>query len=96
MAIWRGKKKRYFIPLLLFIVITVLLTIFGDRGLVRIYKLSKNRDSIKAYNEKIKTENAAMREEIERLKSDDKYMELVARKELGMIGKNEVVYQFEK
>ena len=82
--------------MLLFIVITVLLTIFGDRGLVRIYKLSKNRDSIKAYNEKIKTENAAMREEIERLKSDDKYMELVARKELGMIGKNEVVYQFEK
>lgn len=96
MALWSGKKKRYFIPLLLFIVVTVSLTIFGDRGLIRIYKVSKDRDSIKAYNEKIKTENAAMREEIERLKSDDKYIELVARKELGMIGKNEVVYQFEK
>ncbi len=78
------------------IAIIALLTIFGDRGLVRIYKLSKDRDSIKAYNEKIKEENTAMRDEIQRLKTDDKYIEMVARKELGMIGKNEVVYQFEK
>lgn len=96
MAFWSGKKKKYFIPLLLFIAIIGLLTIFGDRGLVRIYKLSKERDSIKAYNEKIKTENVAMGEEIQRLRGDDKYIELVARKELGMIGKNEVLYQFEK
>lgn len=95
MDVWKGKKKRHFI-LLLFVAVIALLTIFGDRGLVRIYKLSKDRDSIKADNEKIAAENAAMREEIERLKNDDKYIELVARKELGMIGKNEVVYQFEK
>jgi len=81
---------------LIVIAIIALLTIFGDRGLVRIYKLSKDRDSIKAYNEKIKEENTAMRDEIQRLKTDDKYIEMVARKELGMIGKNEVVYQFEK
>ncbi|MEK7841998.1 MAG: septum formation initiator family protein [Deltaproteobacteria bacterium] len=96
MAFWRRKKKIYFIPLLIVIAIISLLTIFGDRGLVRIYKLSKERDSIKTYNEKIKEENTAMRDEIKRLKTDDKYIETIARKELGMVGKNELVYQFEK
>lgn len=89
-------KKKYFISLSLFVAIVGLLTIFGDRGLIRVYKLSKERDSIKNYNEKIKAENTAMKEEMELLKTDDKYIELIARKELGMIGRNELVYQFEK
>src|SRR3990172_7641877 len=80
----------------LFVTIVGLLTIFGDRGLIRVYKLSKERDSIKNYNERIKAENTAMKEEMELLKTDDKYIELIARKELGMIGTNELVYQFEK
>ena len=96
MTIWARKKKWYFIPLLVFVVITALLTIFGNRGLIRVYKLSKERDSLKAYNGKIKTENDALGEEIQRLKTDNKYIEMIARKEMGMIGKNEVVYQFEK
>lgn len=89
-------KKKYFISLSLFVAIVGLLTIFGDRGLIRVYKLSKERDSIKNYNEKIKAENTAMKEEMELLKTDDKYIELIARKELGMVGRNELVYQFEK
>ena len=89
-------KKKIFISLSLFVAIVGLLTIFGDRGLIRVYKLSKERDSIKNYNEKIKAENTAMKEEMELLKNDDKYIELIARKELGMVGRNELVYQFEK
>ena len=95
MAFWR-RKNIYFSPLLIVISIIALLTIFGDRGLIRIYKLSKERDSIKTYNEQIREENAAMKDEIHRLKTDDKYIEIIARKELGMVGKNELVYQFEK
>lgn len=95
MAFWR-RKKIYLSPLLIVIAIIALLTIFGDRGLIRIYKLSKERDSIKTYNEQIRAENAAMKDEIHRLKTDDKYIEVIARKELGMVGKNELVYQFEK
>jgi cell division protein FtsB len=96
MAFWTGKKKKYFIPLLLFVVVIGLMTILGDRGLIRIYKLSKERDVIRMYNEKSKADNAATRDEIERLKNDNRYIEMVARKELGMVGKNEMVYQFEK
>ena len=96
MIIWARKKKWYFIPLLVFVVMTALLTIFGNRGLIRVYKLSKERDSINVYNGKLKAENDALGEEIQRLKADNKYIEMIARKEMGMIGKNEMVYQFEK
>ncbi|MEK6539841.1 MAG: septum formation initiator family protein [Deltaproteobacteria bacterium] len=96
MSLRGWNKKKYFISLSLFVAIVGLLTIFGDRGLIRVYKLSKERDSIKNYNEKIKAENTAMKEEMELLKNDDKYIELIARKELGMVGRNELVYQFEK
>ena len=34
--------------------------------------------------------------EIERLKHDPEYIENVARRELGMIGKNEVIFKVEK
>jgi len=96
MAFWSRKKNIYFIPLLIVVAIIGLLTILGDRGLISIYKLSKERDSIKDYNEKIKEKNIAMRDEIRRLKTDDRYIEMIARKEFGMVGKNELVYQFEK
>ncbi|MBI5285986.1 MAG: septum formation initiator family protein [Deltaproteobacteria bacterium] len=73
-----------------------LLTIFGERGLLRIYYLSRERDSIKAHNTSLKAENEALSEEIQRLKYDRRYIEAIARKELGMVGVNEIVYQFEE
>lgn len=96
MAVKLNKGKKHYILLPLFVVILFFITIFGERGLIRLYKLSRERDSILEYKKKIETENASLRNEIDLLKNDDKYIEVVARKELGMIGKNELVYQFEK
>lgn len=96
MAVKLCKEKKHYILLSLFVVILFFITIFGERGLIRLYKLSRERDSILEYKKKIETENASLRNEIDLLKNDDKYIEVVARKELGMIGKNELVYQFEK
>ena len=35
-------------------------------------------------------------EEIRLLKNDDRYVSMTARKELGMIGRNEILYKFEE
>ena len=52
-----------------------------------------------AYTERIRQlteENQALLVEIDRLRTDKKYIESVARKQFNMIKPNEVIYRFEK
>ncbi len=86
-----GLKKRY----ILFIVIlgVALLAIFGDRGLIDVYRLDKERDGIINYIASLKKENRAIEKRTGLLKTDKRYIELIAKKELGMIGRNEVIYK---
>lgn len=96
MAFINENNKRYIYLFLTFIIIMVFLTVFSDRGLIRIYHLSKDRDNIKTANKLLTTENENLREEMQRLKTDNRYIEEIARKELGMVKPTDVIYQFEK
>lgn len=40
--------------------------------------------------------NAALRDQIRRLRSDDHFLETLARRELGLVRSNEVVYRFRR
>lgn len=48
----------------------------------------KNVDDLRAENERL-------RREVEALKSDRRYLESIARKDFGLVRKNEVIYQFQ-
>ena len=72
----------------------LLIIIFGDRGLVEVNRLKGERDQLLEDNHDLKAKNSALRREIERLKSDPAYIEHVARQELGMIGRDEVIVRF--
>jgi len=41
-------------------------------------------------------QNAALREQIQQLKTDDRFLEALARRELGMTRPDEVVYRFRR
>jgi cell division protein FtsB len=69
----------------------LLFIIFGENGLTDLYKLKANKDNLSKKNEELKTKNLSLYSEIERLKNDPGYVEDVARKELGVIGKDEVI-----
>lgn len=69
--------------------------VFGDKGLLEVYRLKKERDGILAQNSALKRENTELGEKIRLLKTDNRYIAHIARQELGMIGKNEVVYRLE-
>ena len=47
-------------------------------------------------NEALTKKNLSLYREIERMKNDPKYVENVARKELGVIGKDEVIIKVKK
>jgi cell division protein FtsB len=64
---------------------------FSDSGLADYFKLKSDRDRLLQENERLKQENLSLYRTIERLKNDPAYIESIARKELGMIKKDEVI-----
>lgn len=69
-----------------------ILIIFGDKGLADLNMLKKSRDALIAQNESLMQENLSLYRSVERLNTDPAFIENVARQELGMIGKNEIIY----
>ncbi|RII27746.1 MAG: septum formation initiator [Geobacter sp.] len=83
----------YFIPagVILFI---LFFTVFGERGLLRIYHLSKDKQEMEKRVTELKAENDRLRREVEALKSDRRYLESIARHDFGLVRPNEIIYQF--
>ena len=73
-----------------------LLVVFGDDALLELNRVKKERNILIKKNEELTRENSTMYNALERLKHDPEYIENVARRELGMIGKNEIIFKVEK
>ncbi|HNY51262.1 MAG TPA: septum formation initiator family protein [Smithella sp.] len=73
----------------------VLIT-FGNRGLVDNYLMSKRLADLKLQTIKITAENNELKRKILLLRNDINYIEMIARNELGMVKKGDVVYRFVK
>jgi len=72
-----------------------LLTFFGEKGLLHLFRLKRELTRIKEENQRVEGENQKLREEVKRLQQEKRYIEEIARKELGMVKEGEVIYQFE-
>ena len=88
-------KKPVFLLILLLFLILGFFTFFGDKGILHLFRLQKELARIKETNVKIEEENRRLREEVSRLQHEKRYIEEIARKELGMVKEGEVIYQFE-
>jgi cell division protein FtsB len=67
------------------------LIVFGDNGLVELSSLRSREALLIQQNEIIENENVRLYRTIRRLKDDPVYIESVARNELGMVGKDDLV-----
>lgn len=65
------------------------------RGYVRHRQLQREIESLTQENSRLESKNAELVEDIRRLKSDEAYIEDVARKKHGLLKKDEMVYEFE-
>ncbi len=72
----------------------LLCIIFGEKGAIDLYHLKSESDHLAGVNDALKKENQDFYRNIERLKNDPEYIEEVAREELGMVARDEVIYQF--
>jgi len=71
-------------------------TVFGDKGLLRIYELKQDKNKIDARLAENRNDNEKLKLEIVALKSDRRYLESIARKDFGLVRSNEVIYQFQQ
>lgn len=87
------ENRMYLIPAgcLAFI---LFFTVFGDKGLLRIYELRQDKAKIEKRLIEIRSENENLKREVVALQSDRRYIERIARKDLGLVRSNEVIYQF--
>ena len=89
------KRQRIFLYLATMAIISLFfLIILGDNGFLDLNTLKKQRNTLVEENQKIQQEITSLSTEIDRVKNDPDYIEAVARQELGMIGKDEVILKF--
>jgi len=85
------KKKILLFLAILVLFNLILVVIFSDNGLVYLIMLRKEKERSTEKNREVIRENLSLYREIERLKHDPEFIESVARKELGVVGKDEVI-----
>jgi cell division protein FtsB len=86
-------QKKPLWPFLL-IVLLLGLALFGDKGILRAIQFNRQKAGLQAELQRMEEANYALRQEIESLRSDRRYIEDIARRELGMVKADELVYQF--
>jgi cell division protein FtsB len=89
-GIGRVKVGRYLIAFVLFM--CALIT-FGDRGVTDNFRMREKLMSLKKTNHETTLENIALQKNISLLRDDLSYIEKIARNELGMVKKGDLVYR---
>jgi cell division protein FtsB len=87
-------QKRFYLTPAAVIIFILYFTVFGDRGLLRINHLHRDRDEMQQHLQELKGENERLKREIAALQSDRRYLESIARRDFGLVRSNEVIYQF--
>lgn len=89
----RSKRSFFFSLIAAALVGLLLVIVSGDNGLMDLFALRVERDRIVAGNEKIFNENISLYRRIDRLNNDPRFIAATARKELGLVGDNELIFK---
>jgi cell division protein FtsB len=79
---------------ILLVLVLLALALFGDKGIMRAFQSERQKEALQEEVNRLEATNEALRKEIEALRSDRRYIEDIARRELGMVKKDELVFQF--
>jgi len=66
---------------------------FGHNGLIDLFTLRSEKKESVAVLKDLRMKNKLLASEIRRLREDPKYFESIARKELGVVRENEIIYR---
>lgn len=94
-------KSRYRLPpnwlvyaLAGLIVLVSVYTVIGDRGAVHLWRLRGEKAKLDEKNFRLQKENEALSQRISQLRNNNYYLEKLAREELNLVRRGEVIYRF--
>jgi len=93
-VLWRSGGAVLTLGLLVAIVTVAASALVGSDGVKRLLLLRAERQELGEAAVRRLQDNAALRAEIARLRSDPKYLEGLARERLGLVRPDEMVYRF--
>lgn len=86
--------RRFPLWAIVLLLMVLAAALFGERGILRGVQANREKEALQAEIQRIEGVNLELRKEIEALRSDRRYIEGVARRELGLVKEDELVYQF--
>lgn len=81
---------------LLFLGLIVAWLGFGEKGFIHLYRMERERQAHLERIDRLEQENRRLLDEINRLRKDREYIESMARRELGLVKDNELLYRFSR
>ncbi|MBM4270842.1 MAG: septum formation initiator family protein [Deltaproteobacteria bacterium] len=81
--------------LIVFVFIMSLIITFGKRGVIDNYAMKEQLSALKKTNHDLVLENRDLKKTIMLMRSDLQYIEVVARNDLGMVRKGDLVYRYQ-
>jgi cell division protein FtsB len=92
----RGERRLLWRLLVFVLAAAIFWFLFAPgTGVLRYHRLQKQIETLSQENRSLQEHNAALRKEVERLRSDEAYLEEMARQKYGLLRENETVYEFE-
>jgi len=70
--------------------------LFGEHGIAHLVRLRAERRALGEATFALLRRNTRLRTDITRLRTDDRYLEALARRQLGLVRPNETVYRFRR
>ncbi len=76
------------------LIMLILSAMLGNPGPRDLLALQSHRAALEARRDQLAADNAAFRTRVQKLRSDDRYIERLIRRELGYARPDELVYKF--
>lgn len=89
------KRTLWFLGGLIVLFFLLWILFAPGRGLIDYFRLRSEVNALSEENRRLEARNIELSEDIRRLRSDDRYLEEVARKKHGLLKKDETVFEFD-